>query len=77
MIDEKKVALMTKLAIFEKHESSDSLVLSKYYKSDYVRYNMLKALIAGTVVYWAIIAAYVFMKFDRCWQILTSLIILT
>ncbi len=65
MIDEKKVALMTKLAIFEKHESSDSLVLSKYYKSDYVRYNMLKALIASTVVYWAIIAAYVFMKFDQ------------
>ncbi len=65
MIDEKKVALMTKLAIFEKHESNDSLVLSKYYKSDYVRYNMLKTLIAATVVYWAIIAAYVFVKFDQ------------
>ena len=65
MIDEKKVALMTKLAIFEKHESGESLVLSKYYKSDYVRYNMLKSLIAATIVYWAIIAAYVFMKFDQ------------
>lgn len=65
MVDEKKVALMTKLAIFEKHESSDSLVLSKYYKSDYVRFNMLKTLIAATVVYWAIIAAYIFVKFDQ------------
>ncbi len=65
MIDEKKVALMTKLAVFEKHEKNDSLVLSKYYKSDYVRYNMLKSLVAITVVYWAIIAAYVFMKFDQ------------
>ncbi len=65
MVDEKKVALMTKLAIFEKHESSNSLVLSKYYKSDYVRFNMLKTLIAATVVYWAIIAAYIFVKFDQ------------
>lgn len=65
MIDEKKVALMTKLAIFEKHESNDSLVLAKYYKNDYVRFNMLKTLVAATVVYWSIVAAYVFMKFDH------------
>ena len=65
MVDEKKVALMTKLAIFEKHESNDSLVLSKYYKNDYVRYNMLKTLISATIVYWSIVAAYVFMRFDQ------------
>ena len=42
MVDEKKTILMTKLAIFEKHEKNKSLVVSKYYRSDYVRYNVLK-----------------------------------
>lgn len=64
MIDEKKVRLMTKLAIYEKHEANKSLTISKYYKSDYVRYNVLKTWVAATVVYWTIIAAYVFLKFD-------------
>ena len=65
MIDENKVGLMTKLAIYEKHESSHNLVMSKYYKSDYVRYNVLKTLVASTVVYWAVVGAYIFMKFDE------------
>lgn len=64
MIDEKKVRLMTKLAIYEKREANKGLAISKYYKSDYVRYNVLKTWVAATVVYWTIIAAYVFMKFD-------------
>lgn len=55
---------MTKLAIYEKREANKGLAISKYYKSDYVRYNVLKTWVAATVVYWTIIAAYVFMKFD-------------
>lgn len=65
MVDEKKVGLMTKLAIYEKHEKHRNLVLSKYYQSDYVRYNVLKTWVASTVAYWTIIGSYVFMKFDE------------
>ena len=64
VIDENKVALMTKLAIYEKHESGRNLVMSKYYEGDYVRYNVLKTWVAATVAYWIIIAAYIFMSFD-------------
>lgn len=64
MIDEKKVALMTKLAVYEKHENRRKLVMSKYYETDYVRYNVLKTWVAATVAYWLIIAVYVFMSFD-------------
>lgn len=64
MVDEKKVALMTKLAIYEKHEDSRNIVVSKYYESDYVRYNVLKSLVAATVVYWTIVGGILFMKFD-------------
>ncbi len=64
MIDENKVRLMTKIAIYEKKEENRNLIISKFYKSDYVRYNVLKTLIATTVAFWAIIGAYVFIKFD-------------
>lgn len=64
VIDEKKVALMTKLAIYEKHEKTGSLVMSRYYETDYVRFNVLKTWIAATVAYWIIVGAYAFMSFD-------------
>ncbi len=64
MIDENKVRLMTKIAIYEKKEENRNLIISKFYKSDYVRYNVLKTLIATTVAFWAVIGAYVFIKFD-------------
>lgn len=64
MVDEKKTILMTKLAIFEKQEKSKSLVVSKYYRNDYVRYNVLKTWVAVTILYWCLIAGYVFMQFD-------------
>ncbi|MBQ8166271.1 MAG: hypothetical protein IJZ96_04450 [Lachnospiraceae bacterium] len=65
MIDENKVRLMTKIAIYEKKEENRNLMVSKYYKSDYVRYNVLKTLIAATIAFWAVIGAYVFIKFDE------------
>ncbi len=64
MVDEKKVGLMTKVAIYEKHEKHRKLVMSKYYQTDYVRYNVLKTWIAATVAYWTIVGTYLFMKFD-------------
>lgn len=64
MIDEKKVGLMTRLAIYEKHEKRRNLVMSRYYQTDYVRYNVLKTWVASTVAYWSVVGAYVFMKFD-------------
>lgn len=64
MVDEKNTILMTKLAIFEKKEKNKSLVMSKYYKTDYVRFNVLKTWVAATVLYWSIVGGYVFMAFD-------------
>ena len=65
MVEENKVRLMTRLEIYEKHEKNRDLVKSRYYKSDYVRLNVLKTWVAATVVYWTIVGAYVFMEFDK------------
>lgn len=42
---------MTKLALYEQNEGKEDIKLSKYYKSDYVRYNVLKTCIGVTVAY--------------------------
>ncbi len=64
MVDEKKVALMTKLAIYEKKQTNDAIAISKYYKNDYVRYNVLKTWVAATVVFWTVVGFFAFMNFE-------------
>lgn len=64
MIDESKVSVMTKIAIYEKNESRDALRMSRYYKNDYVRYNVLKTWVAVTVAFWTIVGSYVYMSFE-------------
>lgn len=49
MIDLKKVRLMTRLAMYEKHEGQEDIQIGKYYKADYVRMNILKTILAVTI----------------------------
>ena len=64
MVDEKKVGLMTRLSIYEEKEKNEGRVMSKFFERDYVRFNILKALVSATVVYWLIVGAYVFVSFE-------------
>lgn len=65
MIDEEKVKLMTKITIYEEKQETGDLMLSKYYKEDYVKYGCLKTLVAITVCYWLCIAIFVFLNFEK------------
>lgn len=64
MVDERKVGLMTKLSIYEKKQKNRDLVLSRYFQSDYVRYNVLKAWVAVTIAYWSVVGAFALISFD-------------
>ena len=64
MINNEKVSLMTKLAIYENKNSEDSK-LSKYYKSDYVRHNILKTIISVTVAYVCILMLLLFYNLEE------------
>ncbi len=64
MLDENKVRLMTRLSIFEKKEKNDALPMSRFFERDYVRFNVLKTLVAATIVYWTVVGAYVFISFE-------------
>lgn len=61
MLNQDKVLTMTKLAIYEKNEGKEDLIINKYYKSDYVRLQAIKAFISctlGFILVVALIALY-------------------
>lgn len=51
MLNNRKIRLMTQLAIYEKNEGKKDFKLAKYYKSDYARLNVLKTAITITIAY--------------------------
>ncbi|HWT27143.1 MAG TPA: hypothetical protein VN131_04320 [Mobilitalea sp.] len=60
MLNNKKIRIMTKLAIYENREGKEDIHLSKYYKTDYVRYQVLKSILCVTLGY-ALILLMIFM----------------
>ena len=63
MINNEKVKLMTKLAIYEKNNEED-IKLSKYYKVDYVKHNVFKTIISVSIAYICILGLIVFYNME-------------
>ena len=61
MVNEEKVYLMTKAALFEKKEKTNALRVVSYRRKDYVLSRMLLTLFAVTVAYAILIAALFFV----------------
>ncbi|MBR3036104.1 MAG: hypothetical protein IKI54_02280 [Lachnospiraceae bacterium] len=61
MVNEEKVYLMTKAALFEKKESQNALRVVSYRRKDYILSRMLLTLLAVSVAYALLIAAAVFL----------------
>lgn len=49
MVNNRKVRLMTKLAVYETREGKEDLKLSRYFRRDYLRDRMLRSFVAVTV----------------------------
>ena len=62
MVNEKKVRLMTQLALDEKRFYKDELDESGYFRSDYIRSNTLKVLL-GYSIYYLLIMGLVAMYY--------------
>ncbi len=65
MLDEKKVKLMTKIAIYEKNEGKDMKIASKSFKVDYVTLNMLYTGITTTIGYVLMVVLYVLSNLEN------------
>lgn len=51
MLNNRKVRLMTRLAMYEQKEGKEDIRLSKYFRTDYVRLQVLKSIVALTLGY--------------------------
>lgn len=65
MVNEDKVKLMTKLAIYESTKGKKQLNISKYYKRDYVRYNMFKTAVTATLAFFMILGGYILINAEE------------
>ena len=45
MLNEEKIRIMTRAAIYEQGKGEEDIKITSYSRSDYIRYNMLKTLI--------------------------------
>lgn len=57
MINEEKVKIMNRLAMYEKREGKKYLPVSKYYRSDYIGLAMIKNFFLVTIGYGLVVAA--------------------
>ena len=46
MVNNRKVRLMTRLAIFEKKEGQEDIKLGNFFRTDYVRLKVLKTVVS-------------------------------
>lgn len=65
MLNEKKIRIMTKLAVFEDSEGKKDIDLSKYYKNDYIRLHLIKTIISVTIGYLILLGMIAFYKSEE------------
>ena len=68
MINEEKVALMTRLAFYEKSEGKKARKVTELFRGDYVTVQILKSVVAATIIYGIVFGIYVFLDFEEFMQ---------
>ncbi len=51
MLNEERIRLMTKAAIYEKKTAGKKTGIIRYYRGDYVSYQMIKAILCMTIIF--------------------------
>ncbi|MDO5294680.1 MAG: hypothetical protein Q4F05_18240 [bacterium] len=55
MLNNDKIRVMTKLAIYEKKSGKEDIKLSQYFKKDYIRLQILNTVVFSTIAYFLIL----------------------
>ncbi|HHT96483.1 MAG TPA: hypothetical protein GXZ90_01130 [Clostridiales bacterium] len=64
MLDTEKIEMMTKLALYEQKEGKKDIILGKYFKTDYVRLQILRVALSTTIGYLLILIMIVIYKLE-------------
>lgn len=71
MLDKKRIRLMSKTAMYEKHHIREDLKISSYYKKDYSSMNTVLTLLWVTIGYLIVAGVIVFLNMDSLLENLT------
>ena len=69
MLNEKRLKLMTRMAIYENHEGKDDFKMNEYYQKDYASLNTWISIIWATIGYGIIIGAVLFVFLDKIFSV--------
>lgn len=65
MLDRKKIAMMARLASYEKNEGKKSTAINSYFRGDYIGWQVLKSIISATIIFIILIVGYVVYNFEN------------
>ncbi len=77
MLNEEKIRLMTRLAIYENREGKKTKRIAKYFRGDYVSWNVIKAGLAVTVAYLILLAIWAVYRMEELLETITTLDIMS
>lgn len=64
MLNEERIILMTKMASYEEHEGKKYMAIGKYFRSDYIGFQVLKSIISATVAFVIVFGMFIFYDFE-------------
>ena len=73
MVNDEKVILMTRIAMYKESLGREDLEKGKYFQSDYVKLNCLKTIVSSTVLFIVVTAAYIYYNIGTIVEQLTEL----
>ncbi|MCQ2548828.1 MAG: hypothetical protein MJ134_02190 [Lachnospiraceae bacterium] len=64
MVNEERIKLMTKMAVYEAGEGKKDKAITGYFRSDYISLQILKSIVSATVSFVILFALYIFYDFE-------------
>lgn len=65
MLNEERIRLMTKLAIYEEGEGKKIIPMSHYYRSDFISREIMKSCIVGTILYGILLGLWLIYQMEN------------
>ena len=65
MLNEDRIVLMTKLASYEKREGKKNMAVGKYFRGDYLTWNVLKSVVSATIAFFIGFALYLLYNIEE------------
>ena len=73
MLNEDKIRIMSRCAMYEKAEGKEDLKINRYFQGDYVRLNVLKTLIGATIGFVLCLGLYIVLQSEYYMENFASL----